>query len=69
MPPKDRCHRQLLPVPFPINLTAEPARAAGTSLATKGALGAAAWSVLSVSGGGLGGGDDPPESSGEDAGS
>lgn len=49
----------LLPVPFPINLMAEPARAAGTSLVNKGALGAAAWSVLSVSGG-LGGGGDPP---------
>lgn len=58
----------LLRVPFPINLMAESASAAGTSLSNKGALGAAAWSILSVLGG-LGGGGDPPESSGEDAGS
>lgn len=56
----------LLRVPFPINLMAEPASAAGASLTDKGALGTAAWSILSISGG-LEGAGDPPESSGEDA--
>lgn len=41
----------LLPVPLPINLMAEPASAAGASLAAKGALGAAAWRIPGVSGG------------------